>query len=85
MPDTNAMNQGADWEELLRSLREIMIETSELTEENELNKRIVQEKEAELAELSARCQQLEMESSQKLELLMQAHAGLSQIPDLKVS
>ena len=79
------MNQGADWEELLRSLREIMIETSELTEENELNKRIVQEKEAELAELSARCQQLEMESSQKLELLMQAHAELSQIPDLKVS
>ena len=79
------MNQGADWEELLRSLREIMIETSELTEENELNKRIVQEKEAELAELSTRCQQLEMESSQKLELLMQAHAELSQIPDLKVS
>ena len=85
MSDTNAMNQGADWGELLRSLQEIMTETSELTKENEENKVIVQEKETELAELSARCQQLERESSQKLELLVQTHAGLRQIPDLMVS
>ena len=69
----------------MRSLQEIMTETSELTKENEVNKRIVQEKETELAELSARCQQLEMESSQKLEFLVQTHAGLRQIPDLMVS
>ena len=85
MSDTNAINQGADWGELLRSLQEIMTETSELTKENEVNKRIIQEKETELAELSARRQQLERESSQKLELLVQTHTGLRQIPDLMVS
>ena len=85
MSDTNAtrLHLSADLEEILRSFQEIMIETSELAKENEVNKRIVQEKETELAELSARCQQLEREVGQKQEFLELVQAVLSHIPGLK--
>ena len=85
MSDTNEtrLQLSTDLEELLRSFQEIMFETSELAKENEENQRIVQEKETELAKLSARCQELERETGQKQEFLELIHTGLSHIPGLK--
>ena len=78
-----ALRLSNDLEKLLCSFQELMDESNELVMENTKNKTLVKEKEAELLELSAKCEQLEKDLRQQQELLELVHKQLSLIPGLK--
>ena len=77
------MTLGEDLEKLLCSFQELMDESNDLVMENTKNKTLVKEKEAELVEQSAKCEQLEKDLRQQQELLELVHKQLSLIPELK--
>ena len=77
------MKLSDDLEKLLLSFQDLMAESKELVTENEKNKDLVKEKEAELTEQSAKCEQLERNLKQQQELLELYNQQLSLIPELK--
>ena len=77
------MTLSDDLEKLLCSFQELKDESNELLMENTKNKTLVREKEAELVDLSAKCEQLEKDLRQQQELFELVHKQLSLIPELK--
>ena len=77
------MTLSEDLEKLLVSFQELRDESNELVTENTRNKTLVKEKEAQLVEQSAKCQQLEKDLRQQQELLELVHKQLGLIPELK--
>ena len=77
------MKLSDDLEKLLCSFQDLMEESSVLVTENEKNKTLLKEKFAELAEQSAKCEQLEKNQKLQHELLELVHQQLSLIPELK--
>ena len=73
------MKLSDDLEKLLCSFQDLMEESSVLVTENEKNKTLLKEKFAELAEQSAKCEQLEKNQKLQHELLELVHQQLNRL------